>query len=117
MTVNDFLNMYNETYPNSKINRTRPRFVCKDGWNVSIQAGHGLYSIPRRRAWYYTNVELGYPSVAEELLRPYAENEGNLTGTVYVSVPVELVENVIMKHGGFDHCDFSNTKGENWNEY
>jgi hypothetical protein len=36
----------------------------------------------------------------EPLLMPYAETPEDPTGTVYAYVPVELVTNVIVKHGG-----------------
>jgi len=34
------------------------------------------------------------------MLMPYAETPENPTDTVYAYVPVELVTNVIVKHGG-----------------
>jgi hypothetical protein len=36
----------------------------------------------------------------EACLLPYAEHEDDPTGTIYVDVPIELVDELIEKHGG-----------------
>ena len=75
--------------------------VCADGFNMSVQAHNGAYCDPRRdAARKYTLVEVGFPSSAEELIMPWAENKDDPTGTVYGFVPVDVVTNVIVKHGG-----------------
>ena len=77
-----------------------PRIVCEDGWKVSVQCGKGLYSIPRAdRMPSYTAFELGYPSDHEPLLDGYAENSDNWC-CIYLYVPIELIDQVIEKHGG-----------------
>ena len=75
--------------------------VCADGFNMSVQAHDGAYCEPRRDAQKkYTLVEVGFPSAHEELIMPWCEDDGNPTETVYGYVPVDVVTNVIVKHGG-----------------
>ena len=83
--------------------KVRPRIVCKDGFSMSVQAGIGIYSVPRKNLenGEYKAVEVGFPSEPEELIFEYAECE-DYTQTVYGYVPVELVEKVIEKHGGME---------------
>lgn len=79
----------------------RPRVTCRDGYSVSIQASSSHYCDPREDNLYeYTTVELGYPSMADNIIKDYAEDEEDLTGTVYGHVPVELVEELLAIHGG-----------------
>lgn len=83
--------------------RTRPRVRCQDGFEMSVQAGVMLYSIPRLNLsdGDYTACEIGFPNREEELIKQYAEDPKNLTETVYGYVPVKLIDEVIKKHGGF----------------
>ena len=75
--------------------------VCADGFNMSVQAHNGAYCDPSMdAARKYTLVEIGFPSQAEELIMPWAESPEDPTGTVYGYVPVDVVTNVIVKHGG-----------------
>ena len=79
-----------------------PRVQCKDGFTISVQVGRGIYSIPAIKSSDidYTCVELGFPSDIEYDIREYAEARWKLKYTVYPFVPIELVEEVIQKHGG-----------------
>ena len=74
----------------------RPRALCADGFSISIQANVFTYCAPRKSLadGSYAAVELGFPNAYEELLDDYSE------GTIYPYVPIELVEQVIEKHGG-----------------
>lgn len=75
--------------------------VCADGFSMSVQAHDGAYCEPRKDAQRkYTLVEIGFPSVEEALIMPWAEDERKPTDTVYPYVPVDVVTNVIVKHGG-----------------
>lgn len=50
----------------------------------------------------YTACECGMPSTREELLIPYMESAGDEpTGAIYPYTPVEVIEQVIAKHGGY----------------
>lgn len=114
MNTNEFLNeSYKRNYPAlARMSKTferdidtmyftRPRVVCKDGFSISIQASYVNYCIPRLTfSGDYEAVELGYPSKEEPLINDYAEDPDSLTSTVYGTVPVELVDKVLEKHGG-----------------
>ena len=75
--------------------------VCADGFNMSVQAHDGAYCEPRLDAQReYTLVEIGFPSWEEPLIMPWCEDDRDPTHTVYGYVPVDVVTNVIVKHGG-----------------
>jgi uncharacterized protein YneR len=109
--------------------RVRPRIVCQDGYSVSVQASEHAYCTPRYTqfqnddGWHvingnywmtgknernfrtvhyvpYEEVELGFPSEEDELINKYAEDE-DYTHAVYPYTPVDVVEQLIEKHGGF----------------
>ena len=80
--------------------------VCADGFRMSVQAHDGAYCEPREDAHEkYTLVEVGFPSIEEELIMPWAEEPRRPTETVYGYVPVNVVTNVIVKHGGMVEGD------------
>ena len=86
-------------------NKLYKRVHCHDGYSVSIQAGKYKYSYPRDDHGPYIEVELGFPSSADPLLDGYAENYNaetfnDPTDTVYPYVPVGIVRDLIIKHGG-----------------
>lgn len=93
---------YEEEYHGHYPNNVRPRIVCEDGFSISIQAGDGLYCEPRVNLedGTYKSVELGYPSEEEPLIAEFAEDPEELCDTVYACVPVEIVDEMIKKHGG-----------------
>ena len=81
--------------------RLNKRVVCADGFSMSVQAGRGAYCDPRvDGARTYTEVEVGYPSKAEPLLKRWVEDPDCPTETVYGYVPSSVVRQVINKHGG-----------------
>jgi hypothetical protein len=78
-----------------------PRLYCEDGFNISIQATALHYCMPKDDDAYYLKVELGFPSERDSLLDIYQENSGmDPTQSVYPYVPVEVVNQLIDKHGG-----------------
>ena len=88
-----------------------PKIVCVDGFEMSVQVGHSLYSEPKKVAKRYSKVEIGYPSEREPLIEEYvelgifdtAQGRGvDYTDTVYPYVPVKIVNKVLKKHGGID---------------
>ena len=82
------------------IQEKRPRLYCNDGYSISVQASEFHYCEPRCNGMQdYESVELGYPSIEDELINEYAEDEP-YTETVYGYVPIEIVEELINKHGG-----------------
>ena len=74
--------------------------VCADGFKISVQAREQSYCTPRDDVGPYTHVECGFPSEADALLIPYAEDPSEPTGTVYGWVPTSVVSLLIAKHGG-----------------
>lgn len=95
-TLNEQPSMFGGT-----IQGIRPYVKCKDGFGISIQASDGHYCTPRVNGdVIYEEVELGYPNMEDELIAEYAEDPDNLTETVYRWVPVEIVNQLIEKHGG-----------------
>lgn len=74
------------------------RAECADGYSVSIQASSLHYSIPRKNnAVPYDRVEIGYPTWWDEELKRFREYED---GGVCPCVPVEVINDVLKKHGG-----------------
>ena len=75
--------------------------VCKDGFTFSVQASSSHYCTPRSEDHddTYTHFEVGYPSILEESLAPYAEEPGT-TETVFGWVPLRVIVYLIEKHGG-----------------
>jgi len=99
MTLNEYLlaARNSEAYPFT------PRIICKDGFNLSVQANYGAYCTPRSNEGPYLAVEVGFPSASEPLLLGYAEDVDCPTDTVYPYTPITVVEAVIAKHGGTDY--------------
>ena len=118
MNVKEFMKTYYAVsrYPSYGFRPTirvmRPRIECNDGFTVSVQASEYHYCYPRDNAIQqgYTDVELGFPSEADELIDAYAEEPGEPTKTVYGCVPIDIVEKLVEKHGGIkgpekEHAD------------
>lgn len=106
MNFNEFITVSNErkTYH-------RPRIVCNDGFNMSVQCSSGNYCSPREdNEQFYTSAEIGFPSKKEDLIMEYAEENENPTSTVYGWVPSLIVDNVIEKHGGINISETFKTK-------
>lgn len=72
----------------------KPRLYCKDGFNMSVQGGAGIYSEPRMPSEFYTSMEIGFPSQGE----PEFDNSDSVTG--YLTI--DKIENVVNRHGGID---------------
>lgn len=80
----------------------RPQIICNDGFKMSVQASEFHYCSPRILAESYNSVEVGFPSRRELLMFLYAEDPKRLTKTVYGYVPVDIINQVIEKHGGIN---------------
>ena len=79
------------------------RLKCTDGFNISVQANEFTYCTPRKnKAWPYSCVELGFPSMLDELIQDFAEDE-NTCETVFGYVPIDVVNKLIEKHGGIEN--------------
>jgi hypothetical protein len=96
MNTNEYLAGTRKEIGGTGAIKTRPRAVCADGFNVSIQASSGHWCRPKENNGPYTHVEFGYPSEVDDLLTPYANDS---LGGVYSQMPVEVVDAILEKHG------------------
>ena len=87
--------------------KVQPPIRCKDGFQMSVQASRDHYCTPRDDKGPYTHVEVGWPSMWEDLLLPFTDNDTDRTPvvcgespTLYVNVPANTVRAVVEKHGG-----------------
>ena len=85
----------------------RPRALCADGFSISIQGGNRFhYCRPRELCKVFESVELGFPSQVEDLITRYIDGpKSNPLGGVYGFVPIEVVDEMITKHGGIVDID------------
>jgi hypothetical protein len=101
-TIREFLKATYST--RDGLQDTRPRIVCKDGFEFSVQAGYSLYSAPRENleSGDYTACEVGFPNRKDDLLMEYIESTREKpTKSVYPYVPVEVIDQIISNHGGY----------------
>lgn len=82
----------------------RPMAHYKDGFSISIQAAQNACCRPRvTYGGPYIKVELGYPNEPEPIIFDYREDpDDDYISTVYPYVPVEIVDEIIKKHGGIE---------------
>jgi hypothetical protein len=82
------------------IRRPAPHLRCADGFTLSVQASTLHFCFPRTETGPYTKVELGYPTSMVPEFMEYAEDTLRPTETVYSHVPINLVLDIINRHGG-----------------
>lgn len=76
-----------------------PSLVCADGFRMSVQASARHFSTPRvNGAEYYSHVEVAYATQNCALLAPYGGEDTDICE----NVPVEVVEAILLEHGGLD---------------
>lgn len=103
MNTNEFLQKYRKKLSHGIFYKKRPKLICNDGFMMDVQAGHGLYSEPRCDAEWYKSVEIAFPNMDEELLRPYGENVKEWQyNNIFAYVPVTVCDEIIKKHGGIN---------------
>jgi hypothetical protein len=82
-----------------------PRVFCTDGFNISIQVNHGNYCASengtRSFGLDWKLVEWGFPSEEIDAEKFNAEDT-TTTNSVGGYVEIELMEELINKHGGID---------------
>lgn len=80
-----------------------PRVECADGFNMSVQASSLHYCSPRDSAGPWDKVEVGFPTAKVDAFMPYIDGgpDDDPLATVYGYVPLELVADAIIAHGGF----------------
>jgi hypothetical protein len=79
-----------------------PRIACADGFHLSVQTNEFAYCMPRDNVGPWTACEVGFPSDKDVILEFYAEDDEKSPDTVYPYVPIELIAEVILSHGGFE---------------
>ena len=79
-----------------------PKIICADGFKMSVQVGWGMYCSPRDDIGPWYKAEIGFPSSREETIMTYIDGDENTdpTDTVYGYVPLEIIVDIINKHGG-----------------
>lgn len=104
MNINEYLmgsrNINDDDVMNDLSFPIAARIKCMDGFSLSVQASHGAYCQPRHNVGPWYQVEVGFPSSKPELIMGYCDSPDEPTQTVYGYVPIELVEELIMMHGG-----------------
>lgn len=95
------LNEYMKNNKDDKCTWLTKRVEMNDGFNVSIQASEFHYCEPRKNTEpeKYRSFELGYPSDRDELIDLLGE-EKETNDTVFPYVDRDVVEQLILKHGG-----------------
>jgi len=78
------------------------RIRCWDGLTFSAQASEGHFCLPTKDFGPWTAVEIGFPSRKVEEFKGFEDScdPDDSTG-IYSRVPVEIVEAVVEKHGGW----------------
>jgi len=106
--------VWNDIYGEEiSIEPIKPAIVCADGFAMSVQASEGSYSAPRKylikqTRYGYTAVEVMlWEQPAPDTWQEYSEHgvEG-----LYAWVPIELVAELILQHGGLK-------LSEPWNQH
>jgi hypothetical protein len=72
-----------------------PVISCQDGFQMSVQASESHYCEPKQNHGPWSKVEIGYPKPYEPALEQWHDMDN-----IYVFVPIEVVCEVIEKHGG-----------------
>ncbi len=106
MNINEYLELTRELMVSEgvvfdcELLKIRPRIICADGFDVSIQASNSHYCTPRINDGPYMAVEIGYPSEEVPEWMEYAETPADPLSTVYGYVPTKIVDAVLDQHGG-----------------
>jgi hypothetical protein len=81
-----------------------PRYVCKDGVSLSVQASELTYCVPRENTGPWTHVEVGFIEDAngQRMAAPdswleYADDSGVMSD-VFGYIPVSMVADFIRQH-------------------
>lgn len=80
--------------------RLIPSVKCADGFWISIQGHEGAYSKPRetlKNIYEYDEMEIKVSEFLPEKFKQY--QDGDLS-TIYGYVPVEMIESLLVEHGG-----------------
>lgn len=110
----EFFKKYGKCIPITKTCREPslakfPPIVCSDGTFISVQAGENYKCYPRE------NLDNCEYETVEALRSEELDNEGLLSPFkceydkhVYSDIPVEVIDEIISKHGGIDFIEVEN---------
>jgi|TARA_R110000787_G_scaffold32693_1_gene86351 hypothetical protein len=86
----------------TEFQQRRELIVCADNFKMSVQASKHHYCTPRKNgsSLSYSHVEVGFPTLKENLLMNYIDGPDEPTNTVYSYVPAYIIIHIINKHGG-----------------
>lgn len=104
-SLNKWMNDHRETPDKGGDFPILPGIECHDGFSISVQCHFGAYSQPRV-SYYdrYIKVECGFPNgpVPELAEWKYGDKDDRSTDmkSVYGYVPIEVVADLLTKHGG-----------------
>lgn len=110
MNINVSLNHILPAWESKEIGTiVRHHIICKDSFDVSVQASKHHYCNPRKNQKYHKSFELMCDiSNDKDLLEYYHDGM-----SICSCVPVVVVEKLILRHGGIDWNKTPNTwKGE-----
>ena len=98
MNINVSLNHVEPAWISNEIDCiVRNHIICKDGFEVSVQASKHHYCYPRETKKYHDYFELLCDiSNDKDLLKPYYD------GTICAYVPKAIVEILILRHGSIN---------------
>lgn len=98
MNINTTINHLAIAWENKEIGMiVRKHIICKDGFELSVQASKYHYCFPRRTQKYYQEFEIMCDiSMDKPLLEKYFE------GSVCPYVPAVVIEKLILRHGGIN---------------
>ena len=83
---------------NATGNPIRPRVVCEDGFEISVQASELHYCDPLENfRSFYKNLQLGHPSEEDPIIYEF---ELSSEPGIYAHVPYTIVEKLLDAHGG-----------------
>ena len=83
----------------------KPKIHCNDGFVMSAQGSSTHYCEPRSVEKDYYSMEIGFPSQDEPILYKYMDGDIETTiptDTVYGYVPCDIIDELIVKHGGIN---------------
>lgn len=101
MTLKDFF-LITFSYTHDDKYANRPLIICNSGFTISAQASDYHYCSPRKKGYNFEEIEVGYPSEKCPSILNYAEDKRNPTKNIYAYVPFDLVEAIIINHGGIN---------------
>lgn len=98
MNINVSLNHVKPAFEHHEIGAiVRNHIICKDGFDISVQASEQHYCYPKEMRKYHEEFELLCDIFKDKDLLEYYYD-----GTICAYVPKAIVEMLILRHGSID---------------